>query len=156
MRAVLDWAREHAATPAGPAGKRFFLALGLALVSDFALAAKREAPPLRSSADAVARLDTIIRRDFAQPLTLGDLARRAGVSPQHLLKLCRAHHAPTPLEQLYRRRLDAASEWLAGTGLSIGEIADRCGFANQFHFSRRFRQAHGRSPRAWRKRAWGG
>ena len=38
--------------------------------------------------------------------------------------------------------------------LSIEEIALRCGFTNAFHFSRKFRQTYGKSPRAWRAQTW--
>ena len=40
------------------------------------------------------------------------------------------------------------------TGLSIKEIAEHCGFANAFHFSRKFKLAYGQSPRLWRSQKW--
>ncbi len=134
---------------------RFLLDLGMAMFCDFALAAQAGGPPATGGDEAVAKVSHFISREFARPLTLTDLARAGGVSNQHLLKLFRERKRESPTRMLYRRRLEAARDWLSHTGLSIGEIADRCGFANPFHFSRKFRQAHGLSPREWRTKNWG-
>lgn len=134
----------------------YLLDLGLALFCDFALAAQAGTPRPKSGDEAVAKVSQFISRELPRPLTLTDLARAGGVSNQHLLKLFRERNMESPTKMLYTRRLDAARDWLSHTGLSIGEIAGRCGFANAFHFSRKFRQAHGLSPRAWRTRNWGG
>jgi AraC family transcriptional regulator of arabinose operon len=135
---------------------RYLLDLGLAMFCDFALAAQAGAPRTKSGDEAVGKVSQFISRELARPLTLTDLARAGGVSSQHLLKLFRERKMASPTKMLYTRRLDAARDWLSHTGLSIGEIADRCGFANAFHFSRKFRQAHGMSPREWRTKNWGG
>jgi AraC-like DNA-binding protein len=37
------------------------------------------------------------------------------------------------------------------TNHSLAEIAHSCGFADQSHFSRRFRSVMGRSPAVWRR-----
>lgn len=43
---------------------------------------------------------------------------------------------------------------LAHTGLRIKDIARNRGFANEFHFSRKFKEAYGQNPRAWRQQNW--
>jgi AraC-like DNA-binding protein len=51
------------------------------------------------------------------------------------------------------RRLDLAAELLTRPGArhrTIESIARGCGFADPAHFSRRFRQAYGCTPREWR------
>lgn len=135
---------------------RYLLDLGLAMFSDFALAAQAGERRARGGDEAVAKVTRFISRELARPLSLSDLARAAGVSNQHLMKLFRDRKLESPTKLLYAKRLEAARDWLSHTGLSVGEIADRCGFANAFHFSRKFRQAHGVSPREWRTKAWGG
>jgi AraC-like DNA-binding protein len=156
MTTLFEWAQTHGA----PAGEKlraeFFTSLALALFCDFALLARERTPVKQIASPALIRLGTFIRREFAQPLSLTELARQARVSPQYLMKLCRARKLPRPMQQLYARRLEAAADWLAHTGAPVGEVAERCGFASAFHFSRRFRDAYGRSPRAWRKKLWGG
>jgi AraC-like DNA-binding protein len=155
MTTLFEWAQTHGGPGDETLRGGFFSGLALALLCDFALLAREEIPAERAAPPALIRLGIFIRREFARPLSLGDLARAAGVSPQYLLKLCRARKLPRPMQQLYARRLEAAADALARTGVPVGEVAERCGFANAFHFSRRFRQAYGRSPLAWRKRIWG-
>ena len=156
MTTLFEWSQAHAAPGGEKLREGFFTGLALALLCDFALLAREKTPADRVSAPALIRLGNFIRREFARPLSLTDLAREAGVSPQYLLKLCRTRGLPRPRQQLYARRLEAAADFLARTGVPVGEIAERCGFANAFHFSRRFRQAYGRSPLAWRKKMWCG
>jgi len=134
---------------------QYALDLGLALFCDFTLAAQAGGARRRAGEDVIARVTKFISRELSRPLTLSDLARAGGVSNQHLLKLFRDRKMQTPTQLLYAKRLEAARDWLAHTGLSIGEVSDRCGFSNAFHFSRKFRQAHGISPREWRVKTWG-
>ncbi|WP_323019176.1 helix-turn-helix domain-containing protein [Pararhodobacter sp.] len=56
-------------------------------------------------------------------------------------------------EEIRRQRLERVAADLRDPrlqGLSISEIAMRCGYENLQHFSTLFRSAHGVSPRAWR------
>lgn len=131
-----------------------YLGLALAIMSDFAMAV-REGRLVADSADSTLfRMDHFIADQYTQPLTLTDIARAAGVSRQHLLRLCRKSGKPTPMRELYNKRLEIAADLLLQTGYSVGEIAERCGFVNVFHFSRKFKEAYHRSPLAWRNSLW--
>lgn len=48
-------------------------------------------------------------------------------------------------------RMNHACQLLTSTQLTIGEIADRCGFEDQSHFARCFKQQYGTSPSLYRK-----
>ena len=132
----------------------FHLSLGLALLAGMALGAQARIAAPSPGDQALARAEHFILNEFGRSLSLADLATTAGVSRQHLLKLFRTRRGNTPTHCLYERRLGAAADQLAHTGLSIKEIAEHCGFANEFHFSRKFKEAYGRSPRLWRSRKW--
>jgi AraC family transcriptional regulator of arabinose operon len=134
----------------------FHLNLGLALLAGFALRLQIGMPAVSQAGQALARAEQFILKQFGRRLSLMDLAAAAGVSRQHLLKLFQNRHGISPMHYLYMRRLGAAADQLTNTGLSIKEIAERCGFANAFHFSRKFKQAHGQSPRRWRSQKWDG
>jgi AraC-like DNA-binding protein len=57
---------------------------------------------------------------------------------------------------IWHRRLEVATKRLTDPGcvhLSIGPLAFGCGFANQAHFSRRFKERHGMTPREYRQAA---
>jgi transcriptional regulator GlxA family with amidase domain len=87
-----------------------------------------------------------------RPLSLDWMARTAGVSRAHLARLFREHLGATPVEALRVMRLDRAAGLLARTNLEVQAVAERCGFANAFHFSRLFHRQYQHSPRAFRRR----
>jgi AraC-like DNA-binding protein len=133
----------------------FHLSLGLALLTGFALGVHQTKTSTSVPGDQIlGRAEEFIQNEFGQRLSLADIAAAAGVSRQHLLKLFRLRRGNTPTQILYERRLGVAADQLTHTGLSIREIAEHCGFANEFHFSRKFKEAYGKSPRDWRSEQW--
>ncbi|HEU5406580.1 MAG TPA: AraC family transcriptional regulator [Nitrospira sp.] len=132
----------------------FYQGLALALMSDFAITVRKGRVILNSADSVFSRMNHFIADQYAQPLTLGDIARASGVSRQHLHKICRISGMSTPMQQLYNKRLEIAADLLLHTGFSVGEIADQCGFVNVFHFSRRFKETYRRSPLVWRNALW--
>jgi AraC-like DNA-binding protein len=57
------------------------------------------------------------------------------------------------VQELTATRLDRASDMLSDPragGLSVGEIAYRCGFLDPGYFARAFRKRFGRTPSEWR------
>lgn len=86
------------------------------------------------------------------PLSRERLATRAGVSLRQLERLCRAELGASVAEIYAGLRLDRALELLRSTGLPVTEVAMACGFRSAAHFSRRFKQRHGRTPVSIRAR----
>lgn len=58
----------------------------------------------------------------------------------------------TPARYRFQRRIEAAKSLLRDTRLANKEIAAMLGFADEFHFSKRFKQAEGCSPRHFRSK----
>lgn len=56
----------------------------------------------------------------------------------------------TPARHVQERRVAIAADLLVGTALSIDEIAERCGFANRYHFTRVFAQLMSHPPARFR------
>lgn len=84
------------------------------------------------------------------PVSLGELASAAGVSREHLCRVMRSELGCAPVGALRLVRLVRAAELLARPSPSVAAISRTCGFDDPYHFSRAFRAAWGRSPRAWR------
>jgi AraC-like DNA-binding protein len=84
-------------------------------------------------------------------LRLPELARQVHVTPQHLCRLFKDALGLGPIECAQAMRLDLASSDLERTDLGLAQIAERFGFADQFHFSRAFKHNYGMSPSAYRK-----
>jgi AraC-like DNA-binding protein len=132
----------------------FTQGLALALLCEFASATLRGLGVQRANEAILCRFDAYLTNSYSKPLALEDMAKATHVSRQHLLKICRMAGRPTPVQQLYRKRLEAAADLLLHTGLPLSQIAEQCGFANPFHFSRKYKQFWGESPLAWRQRHW--
>lgn len=97
---------------------------------------------------------SIIRSRYGEELTLKQLAGLVGLSPEHLVRLFKRHERTTPIKFLWHYRVLRACEMLMHTGLTIGEIAARCGFKTTYHFARVIKQATGRTPTGIRQAHW--
>jgi AraC family transcriptional regulator len=96
------------------------------------------------------RVRELLHDGCGAELTLGELAVAAGVHPVHLTRAFRRHYRCTPGEYLRRCRLNQGAALLSNRRRSLSEIASACGYFDQAHFSRSFKQAYGLSPRAYR------
>ncbi len=90
------------------------------------------------------------------PITLGDLARAAGISKVHLTRVFQARFGMPPVEAVRLIRLDRAASLLSRTDLPVQEISRLTGFVNPFHFSRSFAATYACSPREYRRRVVAG
>jgi DNA-binding NarL/FixJ family response regulator/AraC-like DNA-binding protein len=80
-----------------------------------------------------------------------DLASVVRLSPFHFGRAFRCSLGRTPHAFVVGRRLHQAEVLMLTSDATLSEIAATCGFADQAHFSRLFRQFAGDSPGAWRK-----
>ena len=150
LQGLFDLSRGLRPMAASPLETERCLYLALHLLTEFAQQAAVENTAVTER--WLLKLHHFVSEEYARPLRLPDLARAAGLSKQHLLRLCRLRQLPSPLALLYRQRLEKAAELLVNTGLSIKEISEQCGFQNPFHFSRKFRQHTEVSPKDYRAR----
>lgn len=100
----------------------------------------------RRVADAVQRIE----RKSDSALTLNGLAREAGVSAFHFLRIFRDSVGMTPHQFLLRTRLQNAALELRQTKKPISTIAFDAGFGDLSTFNRRFKRLMGVSPSEWR------
>lgn len=80
------------------------------------------------------------------------MAEFCGMSLNGFREHFRRRTGVLPKIYLDRYRMGLAASLLIGTTLSAGEIAERCGYPDPFHFSRRFKSVTGLSPVNYRRR----
>jgi AraC-like DNA-binding protein len=90
-------------------------------------------------------------RDFmaahhSEPLTLAAIARQAGLSPYHFLRLHKQAFATTPHQHLTELRLERAKAMLARGEASVTEVCLEVGYSSLGSFSTLFARHVGRSP----------
>ncbi|WP_233259535.1 AraC family transcriptional regulator [Ramlibacter sp. WS9] len=89
-----------------------------------------------------------LQAHYAQDVDVLTLAGIAGLSRAHLTRAFAQHFGVPPHIYLNAVRVRKAQEaMLAGT--SLADVAVDCGFADQSHFSRRFKGALGVTPAQW-------
>lgn len=85
-------------------------------------------------------------------IALTELAAAAGVSVGHLSRLFGARFGHGMSASLELVRLASAAGELQRSNLTIDQVVRRNGFANPYHFSRRFSRAYGLPPGRFRRR----
>jgi AraC family transcriptional regulator len=100
---------------------------------------------------AIRRVRELLEAHFTEPLRLDDLAAAVGRHPVYVSTSFRRAYGETISDFVRRLRVEYARRELARGALSIVEIALASGFANQSHFTRAFRKAHGVAPAAYRR-----
>ncbi|MEE1787023.1 helix-turn-helix transcriptional regulator [Streptomyces sp. SP17BM10] len=99
---------------------------------------------------AVAAATALIEARLAEPLTVPDIARAAGVSHNHLTRLFRAATGETVVGYIRARRMERARHFLCATTLSIPAIAASVGIPDLHAFNKTCRRELGASPRSIR------
>jgi AraC family transcriptional regulator len=88
--------------------------------------------------------------NFAESLSLSEVAEVAEVHPVHLVRVFRSFYRCTIGEYVRRLRVEFASRELSKSDLPLATIASSAGFSDQSHLSRTFRQHTGLSPSEFR------
>jgi transcriptional regulator GlxA family with amidase domain len=92
-----------------------------------------------------------LRRNFAKPLTLGEIAWHTKVSEEHLARIFRKVTGQTVFDYLRTIRLETAKTLLINSSKTLTEIAAETGFGSLSLFSRNFSKDIGQSPSAYRQ-----
>ncbi len=100
--------------------------------------------------DALLNLRSMIYRHPEEKWTIDRLAHQINLSPSHLQRLYKQTFGTTCIADVISCKLQYAKTSLAATGDTIREIAAQCGYDNEEHFMRQFKQAAGMTPTQYR------
>jgi AraC family transcriptional regulator len=101
---------------------------------------------------ALKRMREVIDEEPERAMSLREFAAAANVSSKHLCRLFQQHIGRGPMQTYRLLRLQLALVLLSRSNLTIKQIANRCGFASQFQFSRCFAESFRRPPTEVRRR----
>ena len=97
------------------------------------------------------RLELILNESLAECWDIGRMADLLHLSQRQLYRLCQQHFALAPMALLQRLRLQRAALLLASRGEPVKQLAQLCGFKNEYHFSTAFKRQHGLAPSHYRQ-----
>jgi AraC family transcriptional regulator len=148
-------------------GESLGTALAARLVQNYAVSK----PALEFKANTLAqsqlrRVIDYIKANLTQDLSILDLATLTGMSESHFSRSFKRSVGIAPYQYLMQQRVERAKQLLEkrslakplpqqkppGTGIAISAIALDCGFANQTHLTKVFRQMTGMTPKAYQNR----
>ncbi|MCA1809516.1 MAG: AraC family transcriptional regulator [Lentisphaerae bacterium] len=92
-----------------------------------------------------------LETNYALPATLTEAARAVGASVPSIIKHIKRDTGKTFHATLAEIRVAEARRLLATTALDLSCIAQQCGYCDQSHFTRQFRQAVNLTPGQFRK-----
>jgi AraC family transcriptional regulator len=92
-----------------------------------------------------------IEANLASKMDIEDLAKVVALSRSHFSRAFKRSVGFSPMEYVLVRRVERAKTMISGTREPLAEVALACGFADQAHLNRRFRDIVGISPGRWRR-----
>ena len=108
-------------------------------------------PPHVSASSPISKALEAIQTNWQSPPDLETLAGKCNMSVSTFQRRWNESMGITPARYALGLRLQEACRLLIETGGSISEVANACGFDDEFYFSRSFRREFGSPPRTYRK-----
>ncbi|PZD73248.1 Bifunctional transcriptional activator/DNA repair enzyme AdaA [Acaryochloris thomasi RCC1774] len=141
-------------------GRLYGESLGTALAARLAGNYAIRKPELKANGLPQSQLEQVIdymQANLTQDLSILDLATLTRMSESHFSRSFKQSVGIAPYRYLMQQRVARAKQLLQQQALkqqtiSISDIALDCGFANQTHLTKVFRQMTGMTPKAYQKR----
>jgi AraC family transcriptional regulator len=116
--------------------------------------AKWEGPakPLRRlSGGHLRKVRQFVEANLASEIELQALAGLCGVGVAHFIRLFKASTGSSPYQYVLGLRVGRAKVLLSDCSLTLADVAQSCGFANQQHLQSTFRRMTGITPGVYRR-----
>jgi len=112
---------------------------------------KTRIPSVEKRVD-VHRLQNHIHHHLDKPITLGELARQAGLSVPHFNRVFRKLFQVSPMHYVLQKRIARACTLLTETSMPVKQISRAVSYDDPYYFSRLFRKMMGISPSEYRRK----
>lgn len=94
-----------------------------------------------------------LESNFQNPkLSNAELAEKCNISEVYFRKVFAQIYKTTPKQFIVEIRINKAKQLLSDGFLKVSAVAEQCGFSNQYHFCRLFKEKTGFTPTEYMKR----
>ena len=90
-----------------------------------------------------------IMENFSKNISVADIAEHVQCTPNYLTKVFKEYYGKTTIQYLNSVKIEYAKHLLTTTNLPIKAIAIQCGFTNDLHFRKIFKQLEGCNPKTY-------
>ncbi|MDR6550848.1 AraC family transcriptional regulator [Paenibacillus qinlingensis] len=105
---------------------------------------------VESAHGAVEQVKQYLETSYNTDFKIHELAERFGISLSYLRKMLHKAVGMSPKHYHTHIRHEHARHYLMYSSFSVKEIAEVCGYLDEYHFSKSFKQFNGVSPSAFR------
>lgn len=106
---------------------------------------------LRKFGRPVQKAINYIDFNYKEPITLDALAKTVGLNPCYLSSQFKKEAGISVIDYVNQSRIQRAQRMLVESGISIRQIAEAVGFADENYFTRMFKKHIGSAPSEYRK-----
>ena len=93
-----------------------------------------------------------IESNYQNPkLSNAELAEKCNISEVYFRKIFTENYKTTPKQFIMDIRINKAKLLLSDGLIKVGAVAEQCGFSNQYHFCRLFKEKTGITPTEYMK-----
>ncbi len=97
-------------------------------------------------------LHAFIENNISKNINVNDLAKIINRSPSQINRICKLSLNTSPAHWINQCKIKHATQLLLNDNHSIRQVAESCGFPDQFHFSRLFKNIMNISPLKYKKK----
>ncbi|WP_168122466.1 AraC family transcriptional regulator [Paenibacillus sp. HB172176] len=95
----------------------------------------------------IQQLQSYIQTHYGDKITLEELARLVGRTPNYICHLYKEMTGQTPIEYVNQVRVSVARELLMSTELGTADIAEKVGFSDPYYFGKVYKKITGFPPK---------
>lgn len=120
------------------------------LVALYQLKSTDKQPGVIEKEEMIKEVTSYIDKHYAEDISLEQLAKMTGLTPQYFCKLFKNSTKATPLEYIMLIRMRAAKRLLLNSSLSIKRIAEKVGYKDNSYFALVFKRTYGMTATQYR------
>lgn len=88
--------------------------------------------------------------NFSREININDIAVHFSITPAYLSRIFKKYADVKPIDYLTNCRIQHACHYFTHSQLSVKDVAQLCGYSNQYYFSKAFKQETQLSPTEYR------